>query len=1191
MKKLLALMVAAFFGCPLFATTWYVNGTNGSDSYSGTSSSQAKKTIQAAIDASNSGDTILVGPGTYSPFISNNKLISILSQMGAEKTIVEGDGTAVCANCVNERYQDGEDWIGTNTFVCGFTLCGGSAGTFAGTFDRCIVTRNEGSGVDHSVVRNCLVCGNRGGNGGGCIGSFAVNCTIFGNEASMSGDNTYCCVLQNCIVYDGDIFNFSSSSYASGEPLLARTLGYANYATEDCYINDPKFVDAANGDYHLAAGSPCIDVGDNSYVTREKDLDGKARIVNGRVDIGCYEYGTSRTWYVNGTSGSDSYSGTSSSQAKKTIQAAIDVAANGDTILVAAGMYAPIDTKDKSLTISGLDDAKKTIIDGFASQQCAVLGGRAWAEEQGYEKEQFSTLVGFTLRNGTDGAYWSSSEGAAVRGGVIKRCVITDCNALGAVVYASEAHDCLVVKNDAGSAMAVMMHGRAYNCTIVNNEGDAAWDNGLLNSVLSDNSGDVYISYGNGFAYPTNCVLQSSLSVGFGNKVADPKFVDVSNGDYHLASDSPCIDAGDNSYVMSETDLDGNVRIVGGKVDVGCYEYWADAIGKFWVTQYSFEDSPWSIDEALSKIDDPSSWSAQPISRAYPVIAFSDSDGHAEDFNFERFPGNPNGKSPDGFAVVSRGKIYVRESGTYTFCCGSDDGFRCVISTDENRYTFEYAGERNYGRTFKTISFSKAGVCDLDLTHFSYGGGVLFLSVAKGTHSSFDSSAFKLVGDPASGITLVGSEVPTTCTVVFSANGGTCSTSTKQYVNGSVLSTLPTAARVGYEFLGWFTAAVGGTQVTATTVVTEDVTFYAHWTPSVILDDEEPMDAGVANTYDGIIMDADGLPVGYISIKAAKASGKGEIRTSKVKATIQMAGEAKKVTVKGNVTVSEATFVQSAPDGRVLDLMFTRNSIFGMFDGYEIEGVRNILASTAKGDKGSEAKQRAEAIYNRLKGNYVMAYGDEAGWNGLSLSIMAKGKVKVSGALADGTKVSTSTQMIVGEDYSCIPVIYTKKDVSLSFSIYFSNEGEESFVFGYYDAVISRVAALGGERLFCLYGNLYDLFDDAGCELLEDFLPWEVAVAPKGTKWIIADGAMAGQIKMDKDGEVYDAKESENPSGLKLTFTPKTGLFKGSFKVYAIDAKGKLKRFSASVNGIVVNGIGYGTATIKKMGSVSVMIE
>ena len=46
---------------------------------------------------------------------------------------------------------------------------------------------------------------------------------------------------------------------------------------------------------------------------------------------------------------------------------------------------------------------------------------------------------------------------------------------------------------------------------------------------------------------------------------------------------------------------------------------------------------------------------------------------------------------------------------------------------------------------------------------------------------------------------------------------------------GSLIGELPTATREGYEFLGWFTAAVGGTQVTSATVVTKDVTFYAHW--------------------------------------------------------------------------------------------------------------------------------------------------------------------------------------------------------------------------------------------------------------------------------------------------------------------------------------------------------------------------
>ena len=68
-------------------------------------------------------------------------------------------------------------------------------------------------------------------------------------------------------------------------------------------------------------------------------------------------------------------------------------------------------------------------------------------------------------------------------------------------------------------------------------------------------------------------------------------------------------------------------------------------------------------------------------------------------------------------------------------------------------------------------------------------------------------------------------------TVTFNANGGSCSTSTKDVDKGSAIGSLPTPTRSGYTFVGWYTSKDGGTApITTSTVVNDAVTYYAHWT-------------------------------------------------------------------------------------------------------------------------------------------------------------------------------------------------------------------------------------------------------------------------------------------------------------------------------------------------------------------------
>ena len=67
-------------------------------------------------------------------------------------------------------------------------------------------------------------------------------------------------------------------------------------------------------------------------------------------------------------------------------------------------------------------------------------------------------------------------------------------------------------------------------------------------------------------------------------------------------------------------------------------------------------------------------------------------------------------------------------------------------------------------------------------------------------------------------------------TVTFNANGGSVSSASATTGTDGKLASLPTPTRSGHTFNGWFTAAMGGTQVTTSTVFTQNSTIYAQWT-------------------------------------------------------------------------------------------------------------------------------------------------------------------------------------------------------------------------------------------------------------------------------------------------------------------------------------------------------------------------
>ena len=185
------------------------------------------------------------------------------------------------------------------------------------------------------------------------------------------------------------------------------------------------------------------------------------------------------------------------------------------------------------------------------------------------------------------------------------------------------------------------------------------------------------------------------------------------------------------------------------------------------------------------------------------------------------------------------------------------------------------------------------------------------------------------------------------------------------------------------------------------------------------------------------------------------------------------------------------------------------------------------------------------------------------------------------------TKATANAQMLVGEEWLCVPVVVAKK-VNLAFTLWLPRTGGEAVVTGLGDDVVAgKPGALKAGAKFRIDA---EAFSARWGQRALPYLPDGMSVE-SGARWTVAGGARAGKVAYRRGTTEIDvSKLGENPSALKLTYKARTGSFRGSFKVYA-DNGGRLKATTVSVAGVVVDGVGYGTATIRGVGAVPVRIE
>ncbi|MBQ0031430.1 MAG: leucine-rich repeat protein [bacterium] len=134
--------------------------------------------------------------------------------------------------------------------------------------------------------------------------------------------------------------------------------------------------------------------------------------------------------------------------------------------------------------------------------------------------------------------------------------------------------------------------------------------------------------------------------------------------------------------------------------------------------------------------------------------------------------------------------------------------------------------------------------------------------------------------------------------IMFDVQGGEQNPPSRTVSKGEKYGELPEVSRAGYFFGGWFTAAAGGSHVSASSTVNGDVTLYAHWIRST--GGEADVSCEILDEY-RTKADVGVIPVGVVNVgEAVKIAVKGLPSGVKFAAKDVVDRKTKEVTVSAN---------------------------------------------------------------------------------------------------------------------------------------------------------------------------------------------------------------------------------------------------------------------------------------------------